>query len=183
MDNTGIRVCRTCKQGLPISAYNPHSARIDGLRVDCKKCRNEYAKLRRRKIRASNPLLNRRHTKMTPEERKAKIKEYWQKNNKKVTNKYNINKGTENWMRNKYGISIEQYITIVESQDRKCAICDKKIIEEGLYKSHGIKGAQIDHCHKTGKIRGLLCGQCNRAIGLLKEDLTILQRAIGYLSS
>lgn len=39
----------------------------------------------------------------------------------------------------------------------------------------------VDHCHKTGRIRGLLCHNCNRALGLLQDDVGVLRKAIGYL--
>jgi len=60
---------------------------------------------------------------------------------------------------------------MAEKQKNKCLICDS---EEKLV---------IDHNHKTGKIRGLLCSNCNCAIGLLKDDSTILESAITYLES
>ncbi len=58
------------------------------------------------------------------------------------------------------------------NQNGGCAICGQPQ-ERRLH---------VDHDHKTGRIRGLLCGSCNRAIGLLKESVASLASAIGYLS-
>lgn len=69
-----------------------------------------------------------------------------------------------------YNITQEEYVKLVEKQKNKCLVC--KEVQKQFH---------IDHCHKTGKIRGLLCGKCNRGIGMLKEDPKILLSAINYL--
>jgi len=71
----------------------------------------------------------------------------------------------------KYNISEEGYLNMVEAQKNKCCICEKDM-----------KSVNIDHCHKTGKVRGLLCTACNTGIGKLKDDTSILQNAINYLT-
>ena len=77
-----------------------------------------------------------------------------------------------------YGISHVTYTKILNQQNNKCAICLRE--ETFKLKGNTIKLA-VDHCHDTGKIRGLLCLFCNRGIGLLKEDVSILNNAIKYL--
>jgi len=77
-----------------------------------------------------------------------------------------------------YGISRNKYEKMLEYQSGKCAICEK---EEGAV----IRGSKIslavDHCHDTGSIRGLLCSQCNRALGGFKDSPDLLDRAKQYL--
>jgi hypothetical protein len=73
-----------------------------------------------------------------------------------------------------YNISFEQYEAMKVAQDFKCAIC-LKALEASQF--------CIDHCHTTGKVRGLLCQTCNRGIGLLKDSTTVLVNAIKYLDS
>jgi hypothetical protein len=73
----------------------------------------------------------------------------------------------------KYGLSISEYEALINSQDNRCAICGVEGNGEAL---------NIDHCHETGKVRGLLCRDCNLGIGRLKDDVVLLQRAIEYLS-
>ena len=62
-------------------------------------------------------------------------------------------------------------------QDGKCAICTNPIL---LYQGRG-SGAQLDHDHETGVIRGLLCLNCNQGLGKFKESITILELALAYL--
>lgn len=73
----------------------------------------------------------------------------------------------------KYGISLEEYNKILMTQNGVCAICGEKC-------SSG-RNLAIDHCHSTGVIRGLLCGNCNLSIGKFKDSISILQNAINYL--
>ena len=92
----------------------------------------------------------------------------WQKNNRE---KY---KGIKRkaMLKANYGIAPEQFDAMAASQGFACAIC--KIVPN--------KTLHVDHDHKTGRVRGLLCAQCNSAIGLLKENTEFLARAISYLS-
>lgn len=76
----------------------------------------------------------------------------------------------------KYGIRQEGYEKLLLEQDGKCAICGKTA-ESCL---HGV--LHVDHCHKSGKIRGLLCRGCNHILGTVGDDPAVLSRAIHYLS-
>ena len=78
-------------------------------------------------------------------------------------------------IRRQYGITLEQYNEMLIDQDYKCAICGNEDEVEG-------RKLAIDHCHKTKKVRGLLCGKCNRGLGLFYDDLELLQNAISYLA-
>lgn len=78
-------------------------------------------------------------------------------------------------LRRKFGITQQQYDAILADQDGLCAICHLACVT-------GRKLA-VDHCHSTGKIRGLLCHNCNIGIGKLKEELSILDRAKTYIAS
>lgn len=75
----------------------------------------------------------------------------------------------------KYGISKSEIENIWKKQGEACPICGKKKEVSG-------KRFHIDHCHTTGKIRGLLCSKCNMGIGIFDEDLDRIQNAINYLS-
>lgn len=72
----------------------------------------------------------------------------------------------------KYGIEYGTYDRMLAEQGGGCALCGKPPGEKALH---------VDHCHTTGKVRGLLCDNCNRGIGHLKEDPRILRAAITYL--
>jgi len=80
----------------------------------------------------------------------------------------------------KKGIKLDHYYSMIEEQNNKCAICNQ---EETRKNRSGEKSnsLSIDHNHKTGKIRQLLCWNCNVGIGKFKEDIELLQSAILYL--
>lgn len=73
-------------------------------------------------------------------------------------------------MMKRYGIDMNDYEKLYREQKGKCAICGIK--KEKL---------DIDHCHFTNEIRGLLCGSCNRALGLMKDNIDFFNKAIKYL--
>jgi hypothetical protein len=70
-----------------------------------------------------------------------------------------------------HGLTVEEYDAIEAAQDGRCAICrqDKPLV--------------VDHCHESGKVRGLLCHLCNRAIGFLGDDPIIVGQAAAYLEA
>ena len=70
----------------------------------------------------------------------------------------------------KFGLTLEQYERMLTQQDGRCAIC--KEIPERIC---------VDHCHRTGAVRGLLCSGCNTALGLLKEDLLRIYALADYI--
>lgn len=80
------------------------------------------------------------------------------------------------WLRRNYGITIEMYDAIYESQGGKCKIC-------GTTKPRGRGGFHVDHCHQTGIVRGLLCAACNMMLGLIKDNKETLMNAIEYLAA
>lgn len=73
-----------------------------------------------------------------------------------------------------YGITLEQKIEIYILQKGVCAICTDSYEEPNLH---------VDHNHKTGKVRGLLCFKCNTTLGKLKEDLNIINNMINYIKN
>lgn len=77
-----------------------------------------------------------------------------------------------------YGLTLRDYEEMFEKQAGLCAICDRKGFT--MAKHHKLT-LVVDHCHATGNVRGLLCHNCNRALGLLQDSTESLKRAIGYL--
>jgi hypothetical protein len=75
----------------------------------------------------------------------------------------------------RYGLTLDEWNDMRVNQSFKCKICgthETDCQQETLC---------VDHCHTTGKVRGLLCHTCNRAIGLLKDDVSLLLDAVKYL--
>jgi len=75
----------------------------------------------------------------------------------------------------KYGMELEEVEKMFEAQNYCCAICHKPT------KLGGKLNAKVDHCHSTGKVRGILCHACNIGIGFLEDNILVLESAIAYL--
>ena len=82
-------------------------------------------------------------------------------------------------MKKTYGITLEDYNLMLERQNGRCAICNGQEIFRGKGKIHNLS---VDHCHASGKVRGLLCRNCNQVIGTFKEDIQRFKNAIKYLN-
>lgn len=102
----------------------------------------------------------------TPSGRKSRCKNCFSKANAPYVRKH------------KYGLDDAALIAMWIAQDRKCAICDKPIPFRGATRNV----VHIDHDHATDKVRGILCGNCNRGLGGFRDSPEFLQRAIAYLA-
>ena len=98
---------------------------------------------------------------------------------KKCMNIYDYKTDKNSKLKRAYGITFDEYEELLSKQDKKCAICG--IDNNGKYRNKP-RAFAVDHCHTTGKIRGLLCSDCNTGIGLLKDNINFLQSAIKYLN-
>lgn len=102
----------------------------------------------------------------------------WAKANQARKNKnqrnWRINNPDKHWnnhIKSFYGITLDQYNQMLKDQNNCCYICKKQFNKKPC----------IDHNHKTGKVRKLLCYGCNNSIGLLKEDINLFLQCIQYL--
>ncbi len=101
---------------------------------------------------------------------KERRKEYCKKN------KDNIAKRTkEHHLKIKYGITLEDYKELLKQQGGVCAICRKN-------ENRKIKFLSVDHDHKTGEVRGLLCNYCNSTLGYSKDNIDRLLKCAEYLN-
>lgn len=99
----------------------------------------------------------------------------WAKNNKK-----DVRSRQYFWsIKHRYNLTKDQYNAMLLEQSGKCAICDT--IPKLNRKGENTVKMHVDHCHKTGKVRGLLCGKCNSAIGLFEDDTNRMKNAIMYI--
>jgi hypothetical protein len=132
---------------------------------------SEKRKLKEKKYREENKeTIHKKHAEQyqnNKEKLKTKGKEYYKKN-KETIRKQNLLK--------LYNFSIEQYDIMFEEQKGCCKIC-------GKHQSELNQKLSIDHCHKTGKVRGLLCKHCNHGLGKFKDDVNLLKIAIDYLNN
>lgn len=113
---------------------------------------------------------------MTTAEREKKaayMRDYYAKNPDKLHAKSLNRRGQRG-----YSISPEQYDEMLARQGGVCAICKQP--EKAKHKGK-VRRLSVDHNHKNGKVRSLLCSDCNRAIGMMGDDVDRLRAAIKYL--
>jgi len=96
----------------------------------------------------------------------------------KKLGRVDLNRKKDSELKRHFGITLSQYNEMSRLQDHKCAICRQP---ESTGASGQLIKLAVDHDHKTGKIRGLLCQRCNKAIGLLGDSPAIVYAALGYL--
>lgn len=104
-------------------------------------------------------------------EKKKEASRAWKKANPDKAKGYRKNE-RDLRLRRVYGITLEEYEAMYEIQNGLCAICNKEETNKLL---------AVDHCHGTGKVRGLLCAKCNQGIGHFNDDSNLLERAIKYV--
>lgn len=162
------KVCKTCGAEKDIERFASRQT-VTGpkLRGTCKDCRNEEAKQRRASDNSARLKWERDY--------------YARKKAGVVLEKpapatpENIARQNRSWqLKNRYGLSVEQYETLLALQDNSCAICQEPFSSS--------KDTHVDHCHATNMVRGILCSNCNTALGLFKDNQTRLLRAVHYLN-
>src|SRR4051812_17333354 len=130
---------------------------------------------------------NHKKKRVDPEERRLRIKEYkkeyFQKNKVQIYERIkskpvNTKSIRNSWLKRKYGLTESDYQLLLESQDFKCKICQRPHVEAAARSK-----LVVDHNHKTGNIRGLLCHNCNVTIGLMNEDTDNISKLIDYLKN
>lgn len=102
-------------------------------------------------------------------------REYKRENRKPLTSEQKRQKRNNAYQR-KYGITLDDYEKLLEEQDYTCKLCDH--VDDP---SNGHTRLAVDHCHDTGRVRGLLCRSCNVAIGSLGDNEEGLKRALAYV--
>ena len=101
------------------------------------------------------------------ERKLANQKSWWDANKYKVKEKL---------LKRKYNITVEDYNKLFEEQECKCKICKR-------HQNEITRNLVVDHNHITKKVRGLLCDNCNIALGLIKDNKIILENMIEYLNN
>jgi len=171
-----MKYCNSCNTSKAESDFCCSSSAKDGLQSCCKSCYKFYNKTNRTPRKHED-------VEYLPEEKRCskcgliKLQSEFNFNIKSID-------GLKNWckdcrvkyesngfrLENKYGITEFQYDQMIKDQNYKCIICGKEI------------KLVVDHDHKTMKIRGLLCGNCNKMLGFANDNVDNLQKAIEYLN-
>lgn len=117
------------------------------------------------KCKPCSIIISSSYIKKNPQNLKVIKKREYNKNKRRYRDKY---------YQNEYNITISDYDLLLEKQNEVCAIC-KDRCKSG-------KMLAVDHCHKTGKIRGLLCTKCNTGLGNFNDNRQFLLLAADYIS-
>jgi hypothetical protein len=151
-----MKTCNKCGQTKPVSEYSRKSASKDGYQPSCKVC-----------CAAAHLVWSRQNP--------DKVREYAQRQKAKDPVKFK-KKQNRAMLKHRRGITLEDKTAMLTSQGGGCAICGDPLDAESRY-SH------VDHSHSTGKIRGILCGECNRGLGAFRDNAESLESAISYLEN
>ncbi len=87
----------------------------------------------------------------------------------------------DKYLRKTYGISLADWQAKIDAQDGRCVVCASELITDLHVGTTGKRHTVVDHDHGTGKVRGILCNNCNRFLGLVDDRVEILVSAVAYL--
>ena len=148
-----------------------------------KKYKNEYYQAHKEEIKEYNKEYNSNHR----EKINAQHREYYHKHQEEIDSQHkeyyhNHEKEIRKYeriyrLKKHYELNITEFDNLLLAQDNKCLICGQPLYLQNPHSVH------IDHSHKTGVIRGILCSNCNRAIGFLKDNPEYAYNASIYLES
>lgn len=189
------KICKTCNEKKDLSEFHKHLNCKFKVRNECKKCRiKKQLKYQKNNKEAYLEYQKKHYSKNKKQYKKYAI-EYKDIKNKQRREKYandpeyrkKILKDIKSYhkknplvkkrqsLKNLYNLSLEDFDNLLKKQNDSCAIC--KIKNNGNKRIFPF----VDHCHKTNKIRGILCINCNQALGKFKDNIQFLKNAIKYL--
>ncbi len=187
--------CKDCGKTKPIVEFWKRKASADGYALYCRDCfgfRNDATRTRRRERHGLPPAVARVKPPEVPEGMKwcrdcGEVKPLEEfvvskkaggrgtyckpcQNARTYESRQRLHGGSREYhLRRRYGIGVKAFEEMLEGQDGKCLICEKPAPEH------------VDHDHETGKVRGILCFNCNQGLGNFRDDMRSLIRAVNYL--
>lgn len=181
------KVCSKCKEEKTLDQYGKNCMSKDGLRPDCRSCKSIQRKEYYRKNQERSRLATIKWGEKNPEKKSDAGKAWYSKNkdrHKESGKKWLEIPGNkercaevafDGGLKRRYGMSPDDYYSKLSAQGGKCAIpsCSRDPESRAL---------SVDHDHSTGSVRGLLCTNCNAALGLVDDNQEILQDLIHYLN-
>lgn len=177
------KICSCCKEEKSFLEFSNSKRTKDGFRFQCKVCASQsYAKNKElfQERNRQNYLKNKEAYKQRAREWKEANREKARASSAKSRKNAPREQTKNNELKTKYGISWDEYVQMFDTQAGGCAICRKPL--QLVSTVRGVT-AHVDHCHTTGKVRGLLCNSCNRGIGYLQDNASLLRLAAEYLDA
>jgi len=163
-----MRTCSKCKEEKDEDCFYPgtHSAK-------CKECHRAYQKARYAAHPEKWKEYEQRAREKDPEAFKIKSREAQARYRANPENTIRLR-----YVKSRYGIDIDEYVRMETAQGEVCAICKRPPMSNGRDTTPRL---HVDHCHKTGRVRALLCFKCNAMLGHAEDSESTLQAAIEYL--
>jgi Recombination endonuclease VII len=153
-----LKHCSDCKLDQSVLFFYRNRARPSGYSSQCKTCADKRRVKRSKENRQRENESRRDYYKRTYTPQNGKKKEL-----------------------QKFGLTLDSFSAMKEAQNDACAVCKRP---EQINHTKGKKRElAVDHCHLTGRVRGLLCNACNTGIGKLKDSPQLLEAAIMYLKA
>ena len=168
--------CKHCGQRKAVELFYVSKHAKDGRRPTCISCWRVIHRRTPEKNRADREKNGDKIRAYDRERIKPKHKKLEKRNYDRLLRGRNEAVIKDAQLRRDFGITLEQYEQMHVQQNAACAIC-------GTHQSFLNRKLCVDHCHDTGKVRQLLCNNCNRCLGLLKDDPIILIRAARYIKA
>ena len=148
-----FKKCYKCGEEKSLKDFSNCARSKDGKQAACKLCKKAYAEANKERVA-------------------LKRKEKYLKEKNCPVYQEKVYYRHIKW---KYNLDKEVYVNMLSKQDNCCKICSKSFKELD-------QRPAVDHCHTTGKIRGLLCDTCNRGLGYFKDNIKYIENAIRYLN-
>jgi hypothetical protein len=166
------KVCNRCKQEKPVLEFYKNAAKKDGIGSVCIPCGRAKGAEQTAKFKAYKAEL-----KVSDPDKYAQLmrtlateqREWQRKNPEKMA----VRQRRYRYRQTGLGVTADDYDAMLIKQGGLCAIC--------RLRGEGKKRLHVDHCHSTGKIRGLLCFPCNFALGHYRDSIELHKAAIAYL--
>ena len=146
--------CRDCNKVLPASDFYKNKVNSDGLAPKCKTCHN-----------ASSLEYSRKKPDKARERR-----EKWKNDNPE-----RHFSAQRKYLLKQYNLTVEEYVDMLEERHQVCQVCGRQ--------ERTVRSLPVDHCHQTGVVRGLLCSDCNKMLGMANDDPAILRKLVEYLEN
>ncbi len=181
-----MKKCNRCNQTKDLSLFSKDKLRKDGHQGRCKACcskltkewssnnslkKSEYSRLYYSQNKDKVKVVNAIRYKQNPEKHLSYSKKWREQNPEQFRG--NLLK-SRFWPYLSWSEALNQYNSILEKQNYSCGICHK-------HKSNFSKEFAVDHNHETGVVRGLLCDNCNKGLGLLGDNMVSVKNALDYL--
>lgn len=159
--------CKRCGEIKPLTDFHRAAGARDGHRGECIACAKAY----RKQWYANNRESAIANVKRWQQENAERLNAYRREHNATPERR---RKQRDTYYRRTFGISADDFDAMLESQGGGCAICRKR--PERLASLH------VDHCHGTGRVRGIVCVNCNQGLGQFNDSPELLLRAAEYLA-